>query len=305
MPSSDREPLIKANPSLHSYYTSLESRIGYRLFLGGTYHFGYYPSDTYWPFPIDGALRAMEDHLYSLLKLPSGARVLDAGCGMGHVAMHLARRGLFVQGIDIVDHHVLNAKSNIKAQGLEKQVSVRKMDYHHLDFPAAFFSGVYTMETFVHATDPQKALGEFFRVLKPGGTIAMYEYDHSSLESFPKDLRTSMNQINKFASMPSNELFDEGVLQGMLEETGFVDVLVRDLSENIRPLYRLFFVAAFLPYLVIWLFGLQAWFVNTVAAVEGYRGIRKGIWRYIVVTARKPDEEEDVIGGARGGKKPR
>lgn len=37
-----KEPLINHNPSLQSYYTSLESRIGYRLFLGGTRHFGYY-----------------------------------------------------------------------------------------------------------------------------------------------------------------------------------------------------------------------------------------------------------------------
>ena len=35
-------PLINDNPELQSYYQSLESRVGYRLVLGGTRHFGYW-----------------------------------------------------------------------------------------------------------------------------------------------------------------------------------------------------------------------------------------------------------------------
>lgn len=35
-------PVINDNPELQSYYQSLESRIGYRLVLGGTRHFGYW-----------------------------------------------------------------------------------------------------------------------------------------------------------------------------------------------------------------------------------------------------------------------
>jgi sterol 24-C-methyltransferase len=37
---SEHEPLIDNNPKLQSYYLSLESRIGYRLLLGGTQYFG-------------------------------------------------------------------------------------------------------------------------------------------------------------------------------------------------------------------------------------------------------------------------
>lgn len=39
---SGAQPLINDNPHLQSYYQSLESRIGYRLVLGGTRHFGYW-----------------------------------------------------------------------------------------------------------------------------------------------------------------------------------------------------------------------------------------------------------------------
>lgn len=41
-PGGEARPLINDNPELQSYYQSLESRVGYRLVLGGTRHFGYW-----------------------------------------------------------------------------------------------------------------------------------------------------------------------------------------------------------------------------------------------------------------------
>lgn len=287
MSSSDEQPRIDHNPLLQSYYASFESRIGYRIVLGGTRHFGYYKSDTWWPFPIGQALRAMEDHLFRSLNLEPGAEVLDAGCGVGHVATHLAKKGLRVQGIDVVDRHISKAHHNVKASGIEDAVTVRKADYHHLDaFSTESLDGVYTMETFVHATDPAAALSEFFRVLKPGGSLALYEYDHIRLSTAPKELAASMEKVNQYAAMPANAIFDQGVLPSMLEDAGFEDVRVTNLSVNIRPMLRLFFALAFFPYIVIKLFHLEAWFINTVAGFESYRG--HSIWRYIAVTAKKP-----------------
>ncbi|CAJ2504975.1 Uu.00g123690.m01.CDS01 [Anthostomella pinea] len=172
--SGDSAPLINSNPQLQSYYYSLESRIGYRLLLGGTRHFSYWDHDTYWPFPLTKGLRNMEDKLAEALALPAGSQVLDAGCGVGHVALHMAKaHGLRVEAIDIVDHHVYKASQNITRSGLpEGTVKVRKMDYHHLeDLPSQSMDGIYTMETFVHATDPKAVLDGFYRLLRPGGRL--------------------------------------------------------------------------------------------------------------------------------------
>lgn len=152
--SRDSIPLINQNEALQGYYHAFESRIGYQLVLGGTRHFGYYKRDTYNPFPIGAALRRMEDHLSRTLDLPADSLVLDAGCGVGHVALQLAEsHSLQVQGIDVVDHHIAMAERNIQARGMSGRVKVSKMDYHHLDaITEESFDGVYTMETFVHST---------------------------------------------------------------------------------------------------------------------------------------------------------
>lgn len=57
------------------------------------------------------------------------------------------------------------------------------------------------METFVHATNPEAVPKEFFRVLAPGGSLAMYEYD-TDIQTVPAG--SSGDTINQFAAMPSN-----------------------------------------------------------------------------------------------------
>lgn len=291
----DGQVLIRDNPQLQSYYHTLESRIGYRLLLGGTRHFGYYENDTWWPFPLSSALRAMEDKLAAALNLGRGAYILDAGCGIGHVAIHLhTKYGYKIQGIDIVDHHILKSRRNIARQRLsDNQFAVRKMDYHHLDtFTDGTFDGVYTMETFVHATDPELVLSNFFRVLRPGGRLALFEYDHelSSDNNSEQSMSLSMERINELAAMPTNKRSLPGVFKQMLEDAGFTDIIVRDYSPNIKPMTRFFYILAYIPFLIVTFLGLERFFINTVAGVESYRG--RAHWRYVAISASKPGNSE-------------
>lgn len=303
MPLPDeKEPIINKNNPLQDYYANLESRIGYRLVLGGTRHFGFYTSGSYWPFPIGKALRAMEDNLIATLALEKGSRVLDAGCGVGHVAIHLAKDGYRVHGIDVVEHHIVKARRNIKAEGVEGNVTVTLGDYHHLEaFADESFDGAYTMETFVHATEPEVAAAEFFRVIRPGGSLAMYEYDHVDYSTQKEEVGTSWTTINKHAAMPAYDQFQQGVLKGILEKVGFQDVVVRDISENALPMLRMFYLLAFIPYFIIAFLGLKPYFPNTVAGYEGY--VYRDAARYIAVSAKKPLARGEI--GFGEGKKTR
>ena len=79
-----------------------------------------------------------------------------------------------IEGVDIVERHILRARCHIKAAGMEGQVSVRTSDYHRLrDTEDASFDAMYAVESLVHSVEPMKALEEFYRLLKPGGRICL------------------------------------------------------------------------------------------------------------------------------------
>ncbi|KAK8091004.1 hypothetical protein PG994_000509 [Apiospora phragmitis] len=237
----------------------------------------------------------MEDKMAQALALPAGSKVLDAGCGVGHVALRMAKtHGLHVKAIDVTEHHVVKARHNIKRSGLTDDViSAQRMDYHHLEsFADESFDGVYTMETLVHATDPKLVLDGFYRLLKPGGRLVQFEYEHDPFQEASKDLANSMDKINQYSAMPTNAVSHAGVFKGMLEEAGFEEVVVRDYSENIRPMTRAFFLLAIVPYFFVRLFGLERYFINTVAGVESYHG--RDHWRYVAISATKPKGAAEV-----------
>lgn len=255
--------------------------------------------DTWWPFPITPSLRRMEQQLYETLDLPRGAAVLDAGCGVGHVALFMARRGGFhMTAVDVVEHHVTKARRNIRASGLPA-VTVRRADYHHLDFLAdASLDGVYTMETLVHATDLERVLRGFFRVLKPGGHVAHHEYETVNVDELNNNnsaggsrLADDVHSVAVLSAMPLDPM-RAGTFKKMLEKVGFVDVQVTDYSDNVRPMLRLFFAMAIVPYLFVKMFRLEKYFVNMVAGAGGLRGQK--YWRYISVRATKPGGLLDV-----------
>ena len=269
--------------SVSQYYHLLESRIGYRLLLGGTRHFGYYKVGTWWPFPIGAALRRMEEQLYQALDLKSDSLVLDGGAGIGDVALYMARQGLYVTAIDLLDLHVGWAKSNIESNGQAGRVKVLQMNYQDLAFDNDTFDGVYTMETLVHADDPDRAIWEFYRVLKPGGVLANIEYEHNVMDK--ASALKNLLRVNTYSHMPAFTQFSYGALRKKMEDIGF-QVEVQDLSENALPMLRLFFVLALFPYLLIRLFQQEARFPNAVAAVDLYQ-IRHDI-RVVLFKARKP-----------------
>ncbi|KAB8222575.1 S-adenosyl-L-methionine-dependent methyltransferase [Aspergillus novoparasiticus] len=231
----------------------------------------------------------MEDKLAASLNLPPSAYILEAGCGVGHVAINLATiYGFRVEGIDIIEHHLDKARRNITRSALpENQIAVQRIDYHHLErFGGQTFDGLYTMETFVHATDPEAVLAGFFHVLRPGGHLSMFEYGHELSDDSPEDMVRSIRQINEFAAMPTNSRSHPGFFRQMLEDAGFADIVVRDYSDNIRHVTRLFYLIAYIPFLRVTFLGLEHSLINTVAGVQPYCGRKH--WRYLAISATKP-----------------
>ena len=88
------------------YYYKLESRIGYKLILRGIRYFEYYEAGILWPFPILSVLRRMEERLYQTLSLADNALVLNVGIGNGDVTIYIAKKGLKIKIINLLNIYI-------------------------------------------------------------------------------------------------------------------------------------------------------------------------------------------------------
>jgi ubiquinone/menaquinone biosynthesis C-methylase UbiE len=229
----------------------------------------------------------MEDVLAARLGLPSDSRVLDAGCGTGAVARSLAsRHGLRVTGIDLLDWNLKEAIAKSAESGLAARTAFQWGDYHHLDFPGESFDGVYSMEALAHAAKPDLALAEFFRVLRPGGRLALFEYSHAARADVSAEAYAALEKVCAAAAMPGWLEFQHGVLEQKLTASGFQSVDSADVTPRMIPMLKAFNLLGRLPYYLATKINKGERAVNAMSAVEMY--CHREAWRYNAITAVKP-----------------
>lgn len=276
------------NVEVVRYYQQRESQLGYAFLLGGTKHFGYYEAGTRsWQFAR--AMRRMELELGRALALPRDALVLDAGCGMGRVAISLATElGLRIFGIDILDFNVPQARQSVANRGLGHRIEIARMDYSDLGLLTDSLDGVFTMETLVHASDPKRVLEGFWRVLRPGGRMVLFEYSHAPYDTMAPDAAHSFQEINRVAAMPGFELFEYDVLEALLSATGFIDLESRDLTTRMWPMLRTFAILGSVPYRLSKVGRFSDKLPNAMSGVELWRN--RHLWAYQAISAKKPGD---------------
>jgi SAM-dependent methyltransferase len=96
--------------------------------------------------------------------------VLDVGCGTGVVAVTSARLGARVTGLDLTPALLERARENALVANLE--IDWREGDVEKLPFEDGAFDVVLSQFGHIFAPQPELAIAEMLRVLKPGGTIA-------------------------------------------------------------------------------------------------------------------------------------
>ncbi len=104
-----------------------------------------------------------------LFKVQKGMKVLDIGCGTGNFSIKLAKMGCEVIGIDISEEMLKVAKDKAKKEGLN--IKFYNMDVYDMKFEDNCFDGVISVTAFEFLKDPDKAIEEMFRVLKPKGYL--------------------------------------------------------------------------------------------------------------------------------------
>ncbi|MBI1749611.1 MAG: methyltransferase domain-containing protein [Acidobacteria bacterium] len=113
---------------------------------------------------------------------PCGARVLDVGCGPGHLARLLARRGCRVTGVDR-GRRLLRLARRWAAQ--DPEAAARSIEFHRapaerLPFSGGVFDLTLATTVVYFVAQPAAVLREMVRVTRPGGTVATLD-PHASM----------------------------------------------------------------------------------------------------------------------------
>jgi SAM-dependent methyltransferase len=103
------------------------------------------------------------DHLSAVL--PPGARVADIGCGPGHHTQLLRERGFQAVGFDL-------SRGMLSSQGVP---GLAQADMRALPLATASLDALWCAAALLHIPRPDVpvVLGEFARVLRPDGTLAL------------------------------------------------------------------------------------------------------------------------------------
>jgi 27-O-demethylrifamycin SV methyltransferase len=177
-------------------------------------YFGGYQRQGYWYDDSDDATleegaERLTRKIVDTLGLRRGEHLLDAGCGTGTASIHIAGEyAVQVTGITISLVEAARAQARAQESGAAEQARFEAADYHSLPFADAAFDAIVAFESLFNAFDLEKALGEFHRVLRPGGRVAISEIskttDASPLKKpFPlaREPMTAESWIKAFESV--------------------------------------------------------------------------------------------------------
>jgi SAM-dependent methyltransferase len=111
-----------------------------------------------------------------VLPLRRGQRVLDLGCGEGrHVIAAAACDGVDAVGVDLSREDLATARERMREFGdnVPGMFALLAGDALRLPFPDDCFDAVICSEVLEHIPDYRAAVGEVYRVLKPGGRLCV------------------------------------------------------------------------------------------------------------------------------------
>ena len=149
--------------------------------------------------------------------LPSGARVLDVGCGTGVMLRELEEARFAAEGIE----------PSAFASGFARKNGhdVRTGDFLELDVEENAYDAVLAMEVIEHVHDPKAFIDRVYRALKPGG---LFYYTTGNFRGFMLQRRLLRRAVLDSYVAPEGHIvfFSTRVMRRYLAEAGFRDVFI-------------------------------------------------------------------------------
>jgi len=147
-----------------------------------------------------------------VVKRVEGENILDVGCGSGTIVKMLLTKGKKVTGVDVGKKFVDYCQSTYKS------AIFCEADAQCLPFPSKCFDTLVCSEVMEHLENPEKALKEFHRVLRPKGKLIVTTPNISLVWAFVEAIWT---RIRRKMLETKHKSFTRRRLKFLLDRTGF------------------------------------------------------------------------------------
>ena len=259
---------------------------------GDHMHHGYYgPDGTETDKPRRESQLDLIEALIDFARLDERVpfNVLDAGCGVGGSSRYLAGRyGARALGLTLSPFQAAEGNARAKREGCDHLVELRAQDVYNLEGRDGDFDLIWSLESAEHMPNKEGLMQHFYRLLRPGGTLAMITWCHRETPpalstSEADDLRAIAEKYHLPPWVPVSTYVTAA------EALGFEDVRTDDWSQAVSPFWGEVIKTAFD------LRNLAGLAKSGPSGIKGAwamrymrRGFRAGFIKYAVLTARKP-----------------
>jgi arsenite methyltransferase len=158
--------------------------------------------------------RLINQRSMDALEIGSGARVLEVGFGGGaSLAALVSEKGCaYVGGLDPSTDMVRAAERRLAAWIQEGRLAVREGTVESIPWPDGEFDAALSVNSLYYWPDPARGLREIWRVLRPGGRLALGLRDKASMDK--------LGDLSRLGYWSSSE----NEVEKLLTEAGFRSV---------------------------------------------------------------------------------
>jgi len=168
------------------------------------------------------------DPLLKAIRLHRGHHLLDVASGPGELAARAAKRGARCIGVD------LSPKMIALASRLHPGIEFKEADVEHLPFSNNSFDAVAGAFLLGHLPNPEAALAECIRVLKPDSWVGLSWWDDPARQRIQGLFRETIVEAGVKAppDVPQNHnvlrFSDTAAFLQLLDEAGLAGIAVED-----------------------------------------------------------------------------